>query len=316
MSAAKAAALPPHTHDRAAHKTHKDVLNRLRRATGHLQTISGMIESGRECGDIAQQMHAVIRALEGPMRISPTDPGGRQAAYQGLAVNTVAAEGGAAGAAQVIALAPPPLSLSEEDRAAASRPARSGDAISIPGPASLAPITTPATGLTTDLADASGAPLTLIAASTPGVARSPMPRPRPGAAAAAALSRASSPTQIAANGDAQAEALLQELVTRLSPAQSVLEIDPDTLAPGTRLVQFGAYENADAARAAWDALVTRFPDYLQGRGRIVEVAAAGGRDFYRLRAHGFADEPEARRFCSVFQAERIDCLPVLARRTQ
>lgn len=64
MSAARAAALPAHTHDRAAHKTHKDVLNRLRRATGHLQTIAGMIESGRECGDIAQQMHAVIRALE------------------------------------------------------------------------------------------------------------------------------------------------------------------------------------------------------------------------------------------------------------
>ena len=64
MSAAKAAALPAHAHDRAAHKTHKDVLNRLRRATGHLQTIAGMIESGRECGDIAQQMHAVIRALD------------------------------------------------------------------------------------------------------------------------------------------------------------------------------------------------------------------------------------------------------------
>jgi len=62
--AAKAAALPAHTHDRAAHKTHKDVLNRLRRATGHLQTISGMIDAGRECGEIAQQMHAVIRALE------------------------------------------------------------------------------------------------------------------------------------------------------------------------------------------------------------------------------------------------------------
>ncbi len=61
MPAAKAA---PHLHDTATHRTHRDVVNRLRRATGHLQTIAGMVESGRDCADIAQQMHAVIRALE------------------------------------------------------------------------------------------------------------------------------------------------------------------------------------------------------------------------------------------------------------
>ncbi len=62
----KTAAVPAHSHahDPATHRSHRDVVNRLRRATGHLQTIAGMIESGRECGDIAQQMHAVIRALE------------------------------------------------------------------------------------------------------------------------------------------------------------------------------------------------------------------------------------------------------------
>jgi uncharacterized protein len=48
----------------ATHRSHKDVVNRLRRADGHLQTIVAMIEEGRDCADIAQQMHAVIRALE------------------------------------------------------------------------------------------------------------------------------------------------------------------------------------------------------------------------------------------------------------
>jgi DNA-binding FrmR family transcriptional regulator len=61
MPAAKPVA---HGHDATTHLTHKDVVNRLRRATGHLQTITGMIEAGRDCADIAQQMHAVIRALE------------------------------------------------------------------------------------------------------------------------------------------------------------------------------------------------------------------------------------------------------------
>lgn len=63
MSPRPAAALPP-AHDATTHRTHKDVVNRLRRATGHLQTISAMIEAGRECPEIAQQLHAVIRALE------------------------------------------------------------------------------------------------------------------------------------------------------------------------------------------------------------------------------------------------------------
>jgi len=63
MSAAKTATHQP-GHDAVTHRTHRDVVNRLRRATGHLQTIGGMIEGGRDCADIAQQLHAVIRALE------------------------------------------------------------------------------------------------------------------------------------------------------------------------------------------------------------------------------------------------------------
>jgi hypothetical protein NreA len=63
---ARAAEAPsPQTHRHGAHQTHKDIVNRLKRADGHLQTIIGMINGGRECLDIAQQMHAVIRALEG-----------------------------------------------------------------------------------------------------------------------------------------------------------------------------------------------------------------------------------------------------------
>ena len=55
---------PVAAHDPATHRTHRDVVNRLKRANGHLQTIVSMVEEGRDCVDIAQQMHAVIRALE------------------------------------------------------------------------------------------------------------------------------------------------------------------------------------------------------------------------------------------------------------
>ena len=64
-SAARHQPLPePHVHESHAH-----VVNRLKRAGGHLQTIIGMIESQRDCLDIAQQMQAVIKALEGAKEV-------------------------------------------------------------------------------------------------------------------------------------------------------------------------------------------------------------------------------------------------------
>jgi uncharacterized protein len=46
------------------HHTHPDVIKRLKRADGHLQTIVEMIEQGRPCVQIAQQLEAVERAIE------------------------------------------------------------------------------------------------------------------------------------------------------------------------------------------------------------------------------------------------------------
>lgn len=51
------------------HSTHLDVLNRLRRADGHLRTIIEMIESKRDCLEVTQQLHAVEKALQNAKRI-------------------------------------------------------------------------------------------------------------------------------------------------------------------------------------------------------------------------------------------------------
>lgn len=42
---------------------HTDVLKRLKRAQGHLKSVIEMLESGRECLEIAQQLHAVEKAV-------------------------------------------------------------------------------------------------------------------------------------------------------------------------------------------------------------------------------------------------------------
>src|SRR3954451_24545006 len=50
------------------HTTHPDVIARLRRAEGHLRAVVEMIEAKRSCLDIAQQLHAVERAVAGAKR--------------------------------------------------------------------------------------------------------------------------------------------------------------------------------------------------------------------------------------------------------
>jgi DNA-binding FrmR family transcriptional regulator len=45
------------------HATHPEIVNRLKRAEGHLRSIVAMIENRRPCVDIAQQMHAVEKAV-------------------------------------------------------------------------------------------------------------------------------------------------------------------------------------------------------------------------------------------------------------
>jgi uncharacterized protein len=49
--------------DSKLHKTHPDIVKRLKRAEGHLRSIIAMIEEGRPCLDLAQQLQAVERAV-------------------------------------------------------------------------------------------------------------------------------------------------------------------------------------------------------------------------------------------------------------
>jgi DNA-binding FrmR family transcriptional regulator len=56
-----------------SHANDPKLLNRLRRAHGHLATIITMVESGREGLDIAQQMQAVISALEAAKKVLVID---------------------------------------------------------------------------------------------------------------------------------------------------------------------------------------------------------------------------------------------------
>jgi uncharacterized protein len=45
------------------HETHPAIVKRLKRAAGHLNMVIEMIERGRPCLDLAQQLQAVERAV-------------------------------------------------------------------------------------------------------------------------------------------------------------------------------------------------------------------------------------------------------------
>lgn len=45
------------------HETHPEIVKRLKRADGHLRSVIEMLETGRNCLDIAQQLHAVEKAI-------------------------------------------------------------------------------------------------------------------------------------------------------------------------------------------------------------------------------------------------------------
>ena len=49
--------------DAVLHQSHSDLVKRLKRADGHLRNVIEMMEAGRPCADIAQQLHAVERAI-------------------------------------------------------------------------------------------------------------------------------------------------------------------------------------------------------------------------------------------------------------
>jgi DNA-binding FrmR family transcriptional regulator len=45
------------------HTSHPEIVKRLKRAHGHLASVVAMIEAGRPCVDLAQQLYAVENAI-------------------------------------------------------------------------------------------------------------------------------------------------------------------------------------------------------------------------------------------------------------
>lgn len=239
----------------------------------------------------------VIRAMQGPMRVAPEDPGGRLAAHTGLSVNRIAAEGTAGTVPDTVMLADPPVELAPEDSPGigTAAPARDTEAdvmartLALAEELARAAAEAPAEPeATPDTAEATPLP--------PGVVQQSIrPAPRPAVARAEGALAISAPVRVSAD------------------ATAPVEMDGDALPPGTRLAQIGAYDDAETARADWDRIARRHAALFEGKARVVQEASSVGRVFYRLRVHGFASEDDSRRFCAAIEAGDLRCIPVTTR---
>ncbi len=269
----------------------------------------------------------VVRAAEGPMRIQPEDPGGEQASHQGLSVNNVAAVGAAGRPADRLILAPEPvdvslddMELSEtgEDEELVTRNAEQAEALASDDEAvRLAAVTALADQIARDAEPLSELEEEIAALEPETEAlmeRQEEVEPEPAVVeerpkVEGGLGRSLRP-KLRPASYTPVEAAVASLT---DTGATYKDIDPDTIPPGTRLAQLGAFASAEIAREEWQKLSETFGEYLEGKDRVIQKAKSGGRTFYRLRALGFEDLSDARRFCSALVAEKTECIPVVTR---
>ena len=116
------------------------------------------------------------------------------------------------------------------------------------------------------------------------------------------------PMQATATESQSASAVTQAVAQALEA-----NVTTAALPEGTKLVQLGAFPSAEAAATHWARLQGEFGDFMAGKEQLMQEAARNGKAFYRLRAKGFADLADARRFCASLEAGNADCIPVVVR---
>ena len=253
----------------------------------------------------------VIKASSDPMRVAPENPGGLSAQNKGLSVNRVAEEVASKAPDQVM-LAPSPVSLSEDDLASGALRAQNSQNSENSSMVLNAPIPLDINNLPDDLLRDSGA--------------------RDGSALPAngTIRKQSDSIEdalkLALQNDESSVGLAQVIrppkrpsnlapirSARAAQVASVRDLSPSDILAGSALVQLGAFDSEAVAKAEWLRLDKTFSSFMRGRDRLIVKATSGGRNFYRLRAVGFADIDDAKRFCATMVAGDVDCIPILAR---
>ncbi len=261
----------------------------------------------------------IIKAMAGPARIEPENPGGLQAAHQGLEVNTVLAGRPAPLPRETPPAKPEPAVLLAEDapqgELVVSAPAilaervlgESGD-LPMPAQEDIATLTPPEDAGEADAAveQVLGEALAALEAE-PGAAAGPRPRNRP---ANLRPSKPAAAQPVAAEAKPPAPKPAEAAKPAATQVASAAPAAASGMRAGSRLVQLGAFDSEEITRRAWSQLVAKYPDLLSSKSLFVERTTANARVFYRLRVAGFSSSEETRVMCEALRSRGVACIPV------
>ena len=244
----------------------------------------------------------VVRALDGPVRIAPEDPGGSLVSHQGLTVNEVASSQGQVSLEDRLQLAPRPINLHAEDQPSAtlmeaSAALQNNSPLSLMAPKALVAsedlltVDQTAEGLA-DMLAASALTIPIVS-GTDQTGSSMFP-----ASAGFELTRSLRP---------RARPVMFKITQNSVPAART----SNGLSRGAPMAQLGAFGSQDIATQAWTDLSQRHGDYLVGKPHVILKADVGGATIYRLRVHGFMDSAEARRLCTALNGQNTECYSVV-----
>lgn len=231
----------------------------------------------------------VVRAMDGPARVAPDDPGGFQAAHQGLTVNSVPSESPGPPVGDRVVLAPTPVGPAPEDIAPQQGTERRASAPEDPADV---------------LRNAIDGALSEVLGEQPiaGDATAPAPTATPAVDLPRPTRRPDPDIATRAVPDAGLPVLASFRVG-----------DAATIPAGTGLAQLGGFASREAAHASWADLDARFGAYLAPRTPVVTEVAGRGTPVYRLQAQGFDDLASARAFCAVLEANGDACVAAVKR---
>ena len=248
----------------------------------------------------------VIKASAEPMRVAPQNPGGTAALNQGLSVNQVV-EAGDDTQPEFVTLAPRPVALGDDDIPTAQIEPVSTAVIAAPSrKAATVDIQTLADQIAVEVAPLNGELDTseivrLDSSSIENALKQALSEPQ------------TSVEFVSLRPKKRPDRLQRDVAVPSGELAALRELAPDQIPVGTALVQLGAFASPEIARSEWRRLSGKFSSFMAGRELVIQRAVNGGRIFYRLRAAGFSDLSDARRFCSTLKAAETDCVPVVTR---
>ncbi|MFT4792615.1 MAG: cell division protein FtsN [Paracoccaceae bacterium] len=259
----------------------------------------------------------VVRALDGPMKRRPADPGGLTLDTTDLSINSMLT-GTDAGE---VALAPAAEGPMPEDlpatrlatTGAGARPLGPFETPAVPGIADRLKAQATARAVAEREADRQAA-AQIDALAAIAVADAPVGVPEPlspadpvdppdagTAAPRAAPMSPARPDPAVRVATAAAAAAATELAATAAPK---------TLSLGDPAVQLGAYNSVDVAESQWARQLRRNEDLMRGHVHAVTTVKSGGRTLYRLRVGPLESLDAARNLCEALKARGDACNPV------